>query len=133
MEDMAVDVATRLAYALTTTPGLLGTRQAYAQTPTPSMNKMEECLHWDDVKTDQVGEMWCVSGVVVNAYEGERGDIITFSNSPDDFFLVSYDEIMFPSPGTCILVRGVIRQLGMTPVILVTPKNMIECPPDTEK
>ena len=128
MEAVSIDLTTRLAQALTTTPGMLSTQISYSQTATPSMNQMEECLHWDEITIEMVDDFLCVSGEVVTSFSTRRGDIITYSNNPDDFFLVSYTEKIKPSPGTCILVRGVVRQLGMAPVMMVTPNNMVECP-----
>lgn len=124
MEAMSID----LADALTTTPEMLSTRQAYALTPTPSMDKMEECLHWDQITTDLVGDILCVSGSVVTSYSTERGDIITFSNNPDDFFVISFHGEMTPAANACVVARGVVRQLGDSPIMIVMPGNIAECP-----
>jgi serine/threonine protein kinase len=133
MEAVSIDLATRLSNALTTTPDILSIRQSYELTPTPSMERMEECLHWDEITIDLVGDILCVSGEVVTSYSTERSDIITFSNNPDDFFLISFHGEMTPGPGSCVLARGVVRQLGTPPMMIVMPGNMAECPVSTDE
>jgi hypothetical protein len=106
--------------ALTPTTGaetLAATEAEPVESPAPA-----SCMSWSDVSPDMVDQEICVYGDVVRAYSSEGVFFMLFTNEPGHFFLLAYNWGDAGLAGSCVQTRGVVKRLGLSPVMVVTQK-----------
>jgi len=77
-----------------------------------------------------VGQTFCVQGVVIQTITYPTYFMVTFSNKAGAFYLVSYDLVWTKAKlNTCYRVNGTIERIGNSPVLLFNLSNLPEaCP-----
>jgi hypothetical protein len=108
---------------------LADTAQPTSDTEDQTTAPESECKQWDEITLLDVGEELCVTGIVRHAYTTNEAFFITFSNDPDDFYILSY-EWRYPglTQGACVEATGTIEKLGNSPVIQIKyHDNLYKC------
>ncbi|OGO49669.1 MAG: hypothetical protein A2Z30_05650 [Chloroflexi bacterium RBG_16_64_43] len=79
----------------------------------------------------EFGQSLCVRGRVRVGY-GRRGNYyIKFTNDPKAFYIVGYDwnyEFGGVNPGDCVMIEGLINNLGGVPVMVIEEEQLALCP-----
>jgi len=102
-------------------------------TPRPALPS-DECLPWDQVTMDMVGQKMCIYGDYLEYYQKDDGSwVLVFSQDPGTFQVwASRDrpmELLVPRDGsTCVEVRGWLRTSGIRPIMLIAPIDIVPCP-----
>jgi hypothetical protein len=94
----------------------------------------DECLPWDQVNMDMVGQKLCVYGDYLEYYQkGDGSWVLVFSQDPGTFQVWSSAkrpmELLVPRDGsTCVEARGWLQTSGVRPIIIVNPVDIGPCP-----
>ncbi|MCD6474990.1 MAG: hypothetical protein J7K85_01840 [Anaerolineaceae bacterium] len=89
-----------------------------------------QCLHWDQVGLQHVGQTLCVYGTVRKAWIDREQDtfFMTFGTEPGDFYMLTYGGWYFLDiQNSCQQSEGEIMQIGSAPVMVVDPGKLFEC------
>jgi hypothetical protein len=102
------------------------TRVPPTTTPTSSAACREALI----ITLADVGQAICVQGIVIETVSSPNGFMVIFSNQKGAFYWVSYDLVWSKAKlDTCYQVKGTIRQIGNSPVLLFNYSNLPEeCP-----
>lgn len=81
---------------------------------TPTLAAEADCLHWDQVTVDHIGQTLCVYGEVKRRYtDADFALVVIFSEEPGAFIVVDR-EVQHPEvdPGVCIMVIGEVEVMS---------------------
>jgi hypothetical protein len=98
-------------------------------TSTPT-SEVSGCVPASEITLADVGKTLCVSGRVVRTLDKPASFIIIVVDEPNAFFFVAYDlKYEQLDKKQCIYANGEIRQLGITPIMVVSYSVPIQyCP-----
>lgn len=115
-------------YAATTDAGsiLILTEDASKPTMTP-MPTRPKCITWAEVSLEDVGKELCVRGIVITAYTAGDMFYMTFSQNPEDFYMVSYGGWYKEIKDNCVQGEGEIEQIGLAPIMVIDETNLYRC------
>jgi hypothetical protein len=95
-------------------------------TPTPA----PICRDVSTITLDDVGQTLCVRGTVIEIVDNPNYFMLVFSNERGAFYWVSYDIVWSQAEvNTCYQIRGMIRQISNSPILIFDYRNIPEvCP-----
>lgn len=101
---------------------------------TPAPPPSGECLPWDQVTLDMVGQKLCVYGDYLEYFQkGDGSWVLVFSQDPGAFQVWSSAArpmgLLVPGDGSaCVMVHGWLKTSGIRPIIIVNPVDIEPCP-----
>ena len=108
---------------------------AFIDSPTPlpattTPTSVPTCRDALTVTLADVGQTFCVQGVVIQTITYPTYFMVIFSNKAGAFYWVSYDMVWSQAKlNTCYQVNGTVNRIGNSPVLLFNLSNLPEvCP-----
>jgi hypothetical protein len=95
-----------------------------------SANSGEDCVRWDTVTLEDVGQTLCVYGTVRTSWysENQGAYIITFSEDPEAVYFILYGNWYYEDNeliGNCVQFTSKISKVYNTPVLYIQPEDEI--------
>lgn len=97
-------------------------------TTLPPTEKVDVCMRWDSISSDDAGTTLCVYGTVVDITFDEDASYVLIGDLSIGVYFVHYgDGLENIALGQCIEARGEIELLGQDPVLVVETGQVVGC------